>query len=229
MDRYEASHGQDGFLERFQIAVYPDPIRQWSLIERKPDKEAFVRVLDLFEFLDAMEINENSPKVTTFSEAAQPIANEWRRRLELRLLSSEVGNVKKSYLSKYRSLMPSLSLIFEVMERHAIHEISLKNTTLAICWTEILESHMDKILCVSTAPESGAKLLLEKIKSGEIYEKQSVREIYRKAWRGLREPERTTQALSVLQRHGYIRQVKHGTGGQATELIYINPSLGGAP
>jgi putative DNA primase/helicase len=228
MDRYEASCGNDGFLERFQVAVYPDARTSWQLIDRNPDEPAKKKAFDTFESLDQISIDEASPVVLSFSPKAQEAYNTWRSKLELRLISSDLSNHQKSYLSKYRSLMPSLALIFHTAKDNDLTpEILLSSVQQAICWCEVLESHTNKILGLSLAPEAAAEFFLDKMKEGEIYNGQRVREISRKKWKGLTSSNKINQAITLLQEHGYLIKSRETSRGTASDIIYINPSFDG--
>ena len=230
MDRYENAQGQDGFLERFQVSVYPDPIQEkWELIDRKPDHEALRQVMELFETLDAIEISETSPRIVSFSYEAQRIANGWRTQLEQKILDPELSAARKSYLSKYRSLMPSFALIFEVLRVKGLPlDVSAEATKLAIRWADLLETHMHKILCMGQTPESTARTLLTKIERGDVYDGMGLRELYRHHWKGLGDPVEGRNALTLLENHGYIRCQKETNGGRPSEIIRINPNFGGS-
>ena len=227
MDRYEASCGNDGFLERFQIAVYPDARTSWELIDRSPDEAAKKKAFDTFESLDQISIDEASPSVLSFTQEAQMAYNAWRSELELRLISSKLPNHQKAYLSKYRSLMPSLALIFHAAEDINLNDIPLSCVTQAINWCSILESHTNKILGLSMTPEATAELFLEKMKEGEIYNGQKVREISRKKWKGLTSANKINEAITLLENHGYLRKHKEASYGKTSETIFINPAFEG--
>jgi hypothetical protein len=230
MDRYENTQGQDGFLERFQVAVYPDPIHSWKFIDRKPNHQAFQQVMELFETLDAIAITEASPNAVSFSYDAQSLANEWRAKLEKKVLDQEISIGRRSYLSKYRSLMPSLALIFEIIRMKGVPlDVSAESTKLAVLWADLLETHMHKILCMGQTIEGSAKLLLAKIQHEELYDGMKVREIYRKEWKGMGTIELTDSVLSILETHGIIKRTIRATGGRPSEVILINPAVfGGA-
>jgi hypothetical protein len=51
-----------------------------------------------------------------FSEEAQEVFDQWRDELEIRLRSTELSPALESHLAKYRSLMPSLALIIQLIE-----------------------------------------------------------------------------------------------------------------
>lgn len=227
MDKYEASCGNDGFLERFQLMVYPDTRSSWKFIDRAPDEDAKSKAMEAFEKLDQIPINESSPSVLSFTQEAQRAYNAWRSELELRLISENIPNHQKAYLSKYRSLMPSLALLFQAIENDQSNAVSLACAKQAIHWCFILESHANKILGLSMTQEATAEHFLEKMKEGEIYNGQKLREINRKKWKGLSSTHKVNQAIKVLQEHGYLKKHKEVSYGKASETIFINPAFEG--
>ena len=52
IDRSMSANGDDGFLERFQIAVYPNELKKWTLTDRKVNEQAQERANAVFKFLD---------------------------------------------------------------------------------------------------------------------------------------------------------------------------------
>jgi hypothetical protein len=59
-----------------------------------------------------------SPLVLTFAPDAQALFREWLSQLEARLRGDELAPVMQAHLAKYRSLMPSLALLFSLRSRH---------------------------------------------------------------------------------------------------------------
>ena len=43
------SSGSDGLLQRFQLLVYPEQKKSWNKIDRKPNTEAFKRLINVFK------------------------------------------------------------------------------------------------------------------------------------------------------------------------------------
>jgi hypothetical protein len=93
-------------------------------VDRWPDVEAKNRAYEVFRRLDALnpedfgasgEDEEGIPAVR-FTGDAQEIFDQWRDELEVRLRSTELPPALESHLAKYRSLMPSLALIFQLIE-----------------------------------------------------------------------------------------------------------------
>ena len=69
------NRGNDGFIERLQLMVYPDVRAVYSDIA--PDEEAEKAVVQAFNYL--AEIPEDETKVHSFDAEAQAIFDEWSR------------------------------------------------------------------------------------------------------------------------------------------------------
>jgi hypothetical protein len=124
---YQATQGEkgdDGLLQRFQLLVWPDPQPTWRNVDRWPNVEAKNRAYEVFRRLDALNPknlgahgkDEEGIPAVRFTEDAQEVFDQWRDELEVRLRSTELPPALESHLAKYRSLMPSLALIFQLIE-----------------------------------------------------------------------------------------------------------------
>src|SRR5262249_33425164 len=106
----------DGLIQRFQLAVFPDTPRQWRNVDRWPDTQAKSRVIDLFLRLDALDLGTAGAQELTpeelpffrFTPDAQDLFDAWRLDLEGNLRSEDEHPIVISHLAKFRSLMPSL-------------------------------------------------------------------------------------------------------------------------
>jgi putative DNA primase/helicase len=121
----EGGRGADGLLQRLQLLVWPDGLGEWELPNRWPDNEAKNRAYEIFRFLDhlepttlgAEEKNDSIPALR-FTPEAQQVFDAWRTGLENRLRSDQLANTPafESHMAKYRSLMPSLALLFHLVD-----------------------------------------------------------------------------------------------------------------
>jgi hypothetical protein len=230
--------GADGLLQRFQLIVWPDHPGEWKKVDRYPDAAAKNRAYAVFEALDRLDIadlnldaSEDDIPALRFSGEAQVLFDTWRDTLERRLRSGELDHKPafESHLSKYRSLMPSLALLFhlvDVVDGKASGPVSLEAAQLAADWCEYLEQHALKLY----APEISAHIkaardLSLKIEEGAIKDGQTVRDIYHAKWEGLSDRAVVMAGLEVLAEHNWIRTENVSTGGRPSLKIRLHPDL----
>ena len=223
-------------LQRFQMLVYPEVDRKWKNIDRKPNTEALDSAYRLFSHLSGLKVNRLGAQSHRgqlpglhFSFEAQDIFNSWHSKLEHRLRSGEVGvPAFESHLSKYRSLVPSLALIFRLGSEDEWDKgkVGSRSIELAILWAEFLEKHAHKVYSSALRPElKAAHELAEKIKSGKVRDKDKVRTIYRKNWSLLDSSQKVDSALSVMEESHWLTTQQVKVGCTTTELIRLNPKL----
>jgi hypothetical protein len=183
----QCSVDDDGLLQRFQLLIYPELSPEWNNVDRSPNLAARERVFEVFNYIDSVPnpVRGQIPSVR-FSEPAQEAFNVWRRELESRLRSNEIGcSAFESHLAKFRSLMPSLALLFWLLEDpkhiHGSSDISFSAATLAIRWCDFLEKHAFKAYRIGQSAEALAlKKLAECVENGLVPHASSVRTIYRR-------------------------------------------------
>ncbi len=232
------NYGDDGLLQRFQILVYPDIQKKWRNVDRRPNKEAAEIAQKVFSALANIKI-VNAPEHSLlcglhFSKDAQVIFDEWRMQLESRLRSPDSKSpVFESHLAKFRSLVPSLALIFHLIENYAQAEINITDEIqvgsirLALKWASFLELHAKKVYADLLFPNlKAAHVLAKKIAHNQIQDGDSLRSIYRRQWTLLRSLSELEPALCILEDAGWIKIETVKSGLKLTEVIRINPSLG---
>ena len=149
-----------------QLAVWPEISKNWVNIDRAPDRSARNQAFRIFEELDqitpkeigAQTQREEIPSLR-FAPEAQAIFGAFLEKLERRLRSGTLVDAPafESYLSKYRSLMPSLALISHLIKRvdgSSGTAVSATAARLAERWCGFLEAHARKIY----APELNQEL-----------------------------------------------------------------------
>ena len=163
----------DGFVPRFQILVYPDPPSAFVNADRYPDTVAKKQAFEVFQALDHLDpvargcpvdADRNIPYIG-FEPAAQNLFDAWRTDLENRLRSGSESTLMTCHLAKYRSLMPSLALVFHLVDviaqhQHAISPISLQATEMAAAWCDLLEAHARRVYqsAMDGDPEAAVRL-----------------------------------------------------------------------
>ena len=217
----------DGLLQRFQLLVYPDMPRDWHYVDRAPHGEAISNAQHVYHRL--AHLDPAQPLKFRFDDgAAQELFVAWLTDLESKLRGVELHPALVSHLAKYRSLMPSLALLFELADG-GTDTISLAHTRQSAAFCDYLESHARRIYSMLISPERqaaaelGRHLVAGWKRSEGIF---SVRDVYQNDWRGLATPDAVRRALAILEDAGWVRLLtleSKTAGGRPSELYAINP------
>ncbi|MDZ4842920.1 MAG: YfjI family protein [Hyphomicrobium aestuarii] len=221
--------GDDGLLQRFQVAVWPDPQVGWTNVDRSPDLEARQRVNKLVARLDqmtAVSVGADPGRIPLlrFSDDAQLLFDGWRHALELRLRGGSEHPMMECHLAKYRSLVPAVALILHLVDHEdgPVSEIALAQ---ALGWSEYLETHARRIYSPALNPDmDAARLLLARILKGEVPTTFAARDVYRNQWSGLTGPREVECALSVLLDFDWVRSRQEPTSGRPRTIFETTPA-----
>ena len=232
--------GADGLLQRFQLVVYPDKVGDYKHVDRYPDTPAKQKANAIFESLDTLDTaqlgldaQEGEIPALHFSDDAQELFDLWRTELEHRLRSSELDHKPAfaSHIAKYRSLMPSLALIFHLVnlaDGTVSGPVSLEAAQLAAAWCEYLEAHALKLYAPEVSSHiRAAQLLAQKIEDGVILDSATVRSIYNAGWESLTDRETVMSGLEVLAECHWIRIEEKVTGGRPSQVVRLHLELRG--
>lgn len=224
--------GDDGLLQRFQMTVWPDAPKTWKNIDRLPDNQAKLHAYEVFERLDQFvadhyRLEKDEIPALRFSLEAQEIFNAWRTELELRLRKGDLLPALESHLAKYRSLMPSIALIFYVVEAlskaQPIVSVSAEAASQAVAWCHYLETHAKRLYSSAKDPAmEAARALLDRIKKGDLQDGFATRDVYRKQWSYLNSSELVHQGTKILVDFGWVKEEQIDQKGK---LIRIHPSI----
>lgn len=228
----------DGLLQRFGLAVWPDISREFQHVDQWPDTPAKQAAWEVFERLNTLQpTNDDTPQEWRFSPEAQAVYVEWVTAFENEIRGDELHQALVSHLAKYRKLIPALALIFALVDTpdsgHVIHETELLR---ALAWGDYLRSHAERIYSAAVMPEtSGAAALLTKIKAGKLHDGDGVlldsftpRQVAVKHWAGLGTPEAVRKAADLLVDYGWLA---HETaqagikGGRPSDRYLVHPML----
>jgi putative DNA primase/helicase len=232
VDALEDGPANDGLIQRFQVLVWPDTERDWTYVDRAPDPAAEQLVTTIFTSLVAMDAE--SPSRFRFAPTAQELFMAWRAELEAEVRSDELHPALISHLSKYRSLMPTLALLFHLADGTARGDIPelvpLEQAQRAAAMCEYLKSHARRVYsCVVTPQLRAARDLSEKIRTRKVGADGyfSCRDVYLKDWSGLNSPEAVRRAVAILQDSGWVREsLEPGSfGGRPSTRYAINPRV----
>ena len=235
-------NGQDdGLIQRFQLMVYPDISPTWRNVDRRPDSEARHRVVNLFQALDCLESTElaahqEDPELPflRFTPEAQERFDAWRAMLEQRLRTDDEHPVLISHLAKYRSLCPSLALLFHLIDCIDAGRggpVSLTALERAVAWCDYLEPHARRVYEGVLAPgRLVAAAMAKRLAAGDLDSPFTVRDVLRKGWAGLNASDEIVAALDLLKDLNWVRRepVRNSTGGRPTVCYHVNPLARGA-
>src|SRR5262249_46865327 len=139
-----------------------DTPQNWTNVDEWPNTQAKNRAFEIFKKLADEETfagfagpqpedNQRGAQEIPFLRFApntQEFFDNWRADLERKLRTEDEHPVIEAHLSKYRSLMPSLALIFhlvEVVDGKASGTVSMKAARMAAAWCDFLEAHARRI------------------------------------------------------------------------------------
>lgn len=229
----------DGLIQRLQLLVYPDEPKKWKLVDQYPNTVAKNRAFEIIKKLSTMDFTQHGATQNEgdqfpwyrFEDEAQNLFNEWLTELQLEKLQPEDDPIMMEHLGKYRSLMPSLALIFhliDIADGKANGSVSVAAAARAAAWCEYLESHARRIYgMVSNIAIRSASMLAEKIRKGIVQDGFTVRDIYRKNWHLLNDKDLAQAACHELVEAGWLREEITSTEfrykGKTTYLI--NPKV----
>jgi putative DNA primase/helicase len=190
----------DGLIQRLQLAVYPDDIREWRLVDRWPNQAAAEQVKQVIDYLDQLP---SEPRTTLrFSPEAQEIFNAWYTRHMQQSRSEEFHPALQSHYLKMPQTIAGLALLFELVEGGQ-SAVRAEATSLAINWAFYLMSHALRLYGAAiNAPLLGARLILER--KQKLPEPFTAREVRQKDWMGLGSQDAVNKALAILAEHDLI-------------------------
>ena len=224
----------DGLVQRLQVAVYPDEPATWTLIDRPIDSAARRAAFEVVARLATMDFRqigayaeEGQIPYFRFDDAAQNVFNDWLTELEGKLRVDEEP-VLQEHLGKYRSLMPSLALQFHVLNLAGTPgatpcQVPKESAEQAAAWCEYLESHARRIYgLITNATAQAAAHLAKRLTKGELPDRFTVRDVYRKGWSLLGDNEMARNACEELVSLGWLRElVTPPAQGQKRQTEYL--------
>jgi putative DNA primase/helicase len=240
--RAAASEDNDGLINRFQMLVYPDPPAEWKNVDRYPDtqhKNVAYKVFQDLAGLNAVaigaKVDDDRPiPYLRFDPEAQEFFDCWRAVLENRLRSGQDSALLQCHLAKYRSLMPSLALLFHLIDvtgGHAQGMVTLRCAEAAAAWCELLEAHAHRMYQSAFDGDPEPATRLSQRLRDSLPNPFSARDVQRKCWTSLDSGVSVERALLMLEDYGWIKGVEiptdSMTGGRPTRAYYINPAVRG--
>ena len=236
---YQANKGNnDGLIQRLQLAVWPDEPQAWELIDTKPNKAEKQRAFDIMKALAELDFIQygaikgeyDERPYFRFDDDGQEVFNHWLTDLQTIKIQQEENPLICEHFGKYRSLMPSLALIFhciDIADNKARGNVSGKAARLAVDWCKYLETHARRIYAMVESPEHAAAVRLAgKITTKSLPSPFTTRLIQQKGWHGLKDKLEIELACNILIEENWLmmqRKPKPLTGRPPLPEYFINP------
>jgi hypothetical protein len=237
---YQAMQGNnDGLMQRLQLGVWPDEPEHWQLVDTIPNKVDKQRAFNILQALAEMDFIQYGAKqgeyddrsYFRFDDAGQAVFNDWLTELQTIKLQREENPLMVEHFGKFRSLMPSLSLIFhciDIADGKANGSISVAAARLAVEWCKYLESHARRIYAMAESPEHVAAVrLADKIKAKALPSPFTCKAVYDKGWHGLKDRHEVEAACNVLIDENWLmmerKPVTGNRGRPPLPEYHINP------
>jgi putative DNA primase/helicase len=180
-----------------------------------------------------LSLDITRPLQYAFSVEAQALFIAWLTELEAKVRDGTLHPALVSHLSKYRSLMPSLALHFELADNGSQTTVSLAHAQQAASWCSYLESHAKRVysLVISPPLRAAAELGHHLVEDG--WKRQegrfTVREVCVRGWSGLETADKVRGALDMLADANWVRlrdsEKSNPAGGRPSEVYVISPRL----
>ena len=236
-DAVSGGSGDDGLLQRFGLAVWPDVEGDFIHVDQWPDTPAKQMAWEIFQRLAALQpASQTEPVVWRFSATAQCLFVEWLVPFENEIRGEELHPAMVSHLAKYRKLIPALALIFALIDTPnsagVIHERELIR---ALSWAEYLRTHANRLYSAAVMPATqDAASLLSKIKAGKLLDPDGVilesftpRHVSQKGWSGLGTTDAVRKGAEILVDFGWLCLAPGqpgSIGGRPSERFLIHPA-----
>ena len=225
------SSKNDGLLQRFQLLVWPDPIKAFRLIDRKPNKLVMDRyheaILNLPKLgqrsLAGAKRVQSGAQLFHFTPKAQQTFNAWYVQNERILSNDDLDTARQSHFAKYRSLIPALALLFHLLDRH---EGSVCDECLnrALAFADYLKEHANRIYAsVSGHDYNAIRTLATRLLNSQLSNEFTGRTLTLKGWAGLATREQAQAAIDALVEYNWLTETELRTGGRPSIKYTLNP------
>jgi putative DNA primase/helicase len=219
-------NGDDGLIQRFQLAVYPNP-PTFERTDQSPDIESQNKVYQIFSTLAALKPKTGEFISLRFTNEAQQIFYEWFDNNEQFIRQQTLHPAIESHLIKFRSLIPSLALILELINNPKAKNIGKTATLMACAWGKYLRQHAERIYSSAIDPVPvNALAILGKLGEKKLSNPFMYSDIKRGNWAGLNEKADILSALELLEERGFIRSsVTTSNTGKLATLFHAHPQI----
>ncbi|HWB04275.1 MAG TPA: YfjI family protein [Verrucomicrobiales bacterium] len=232
----------DGFTQRFQLAVWPDDNGDWHFIDRPPNSDARGRALDVFTRLDRLDpledlsasltdpSDESRPPCLRFTDEARTAFAAWMEaNHRASREAGETSSALEATFGKYPKLVSGLALLFHIID-YGTGPVGMTALLRAIQWTAVLATHARRIFDAGESQTiATAHRIISRIQDASLPIPFTARNIYRPQWAGLKDRRLIDSALAILEHHGWVTTTTIATGGHPLEIFTPHPKIHKSP
>ncbi len=224
-DMHRGTNNDGLLLQRFQMLVWPDERKERLWVDRPPNQKAWESYQGIFRSLYDKPLGSPKHPITIcFSAEAQEMFRVWWENFQKRIKNGHFSASLKAHLLKMNQTIPTLALIFELADGGRL-EINRDALEIALRWEKYLLSHVKRLYAAANSlATEGAKLIVERCDC--LPDVFTTRDIYKRNWKCFKDNEAVKQALELLCRCNYIREIsgdKSSQGGRPTIRYEWNP------
>ena len=202
----------DGLIQRFQLAVWPDSLDGWTWTDRRPNAAARESYERAFLALHEFTRDREAPAVFSFAADAQELFRTWMTEIQTEARGRKLAVSLESHLLKMPKTVCSIALIFHLIAGGE-GPVTVEATARALDWADYLRSHANRLYSSGSMQiEQGARLIIER--RAQLPERFTSRDVQRKAWAGISDKEAVADAIELLIVNGYCREVAMGDSGR---------------
>lgn len=228
----------DGFLSRFQLIAYPNDRKNRDFVDKEAPIELDKKVYRLLSQIECLDTNKHgmfdgiSPQAyVKLDQDSYNLFADYLSKLEKEMGSLE-DNLYKNHISKFYKLLPSLILIFHIIDNIENSKSSgsakLHVVEMAIKWCELQKAHAKKLYDFNYNIQNvSGYALAKKIVRGDVKDGATIRSIYINEWSHLQTTAQVEAAAKFLEDHGWLSQLEKRSdkGGRPSMYLKFHPDL----
>lgn len=224
----------DGMFQRLQLLAWPDKTKEFVNVDRPPHASAREMAYGCYNMLaelnserrdfarDPFDEGDGMPFLRLSPGAIEQFV-DYRTQLEAAIRSDDMPIGLTEHLSKFRGLIPRISLIVHLASNGVGH-VSEEAMEKALGWSRYLEGHARRVYgSIGLDNSEAAQSIWKRIQRGELSDGFTERDIYSRHWANLSKGERLTQGLKTLVEYDWLAAEQKATGGRPTTIYRINP------
>ncbi len=204
----------DGLIQRFQLAVWPDDVGKWDWIDRSPNQRAKAAYNSVFKKMHnlSFDTDDGEPPCFRFTPDSQNLFIQWMEEIQAKARSEDIHPALESHMLKMPQTIAGLALLFELIDggREAV---GIEATARALDWADYLLSHAQRLYSIAINQSiDNARLILKR--KNKLDNPFTARDIHRKNWIGLDSINAVTEALEYLIDFNYLISIDLATTAQ---------------